>query len=90
MVKVECRQSVKYVTPTGQIVDALVTAAWSFTTINVVYVLEDESRKDSYGRQIERATSVTHASTPGRAHGNYWFLGSPDEIVDKTHQPKPY
>lgn len=51
--------------------DALVTAVWSDTCVNLVFVSGDESRKDSFGRQIERETSVCHASQAG-AHGNYF------------------
>ncbi len=41
---------------------ALVTAVWSDTCINLVFVSGDENRTDQYGRQLERHTSVTHAS----------------------------
>lgn len=51
--------------------DALITAVWSDTCVNVVFVSGDESRQDSFGRQIERETSVTHVSMAG-AHGNYF------------------
>jgi hypothetical protein len=59
---------------------ALVTAVWSKTCINVVFVSSDESRKDGYGRQIERQTSVQHKSI--QPHGFYWRF--PDE------EPNPY
>ncbi len=43
---------------------------------NVVYVSVDPQREDTYGRQMERATSVVHkVSQP--AGGNYWHW--PDE-----------
>jgi len=51
--------------------EALVTAAWSPTCINVVFVSEDEKKQDSYGRQIERATSCQHKSIMN-VHGFYW------------------
>jgi hypothetical protein len=38
---------------------------------NVAFVSGDPAREDSYGRQIERQTSlIHHGSQP--AHGNYW------------------
>lgn len=44
---------------------------------NVVYVSEDPLKKDSYGRQTERATSVVHISKQP-AHGYKWCW--PDEL----------
>lgn len=70
--KPQLRQVVVYTDPKGADHDALVTAVWSDTCINLVYVSDDESKRDDYGRQIQRQTSVTHASGPGQAHGNYW------------------
>lgn len=89
-VKVETGQHVVYVDPKGVARPAVVTVAWSHTCVNVVFVSDDKSKTDSYGRQIERETSVIHASTPGRAHGNYWYATSPDEKLDETHQPQRY
>jgi hypothetical protein len=51
--------------------NALVTAVWSETCINVVFVTIDEAMIDTYGRQIARSTSVSHVD-PNSAHGNYW------------------
>jgi len=62
--------------------DALVTACWGGTEwedgalapcINIVYVSKDETKTDSYGRQIERDTSVPHRSSQ-TAPGNWWKL----------------
>jgi len=48
---------------------ALVTEVWdsgaeqrmdSLPALNLLYVVEDETRKDQYGRQIERESSVVH------------------------------
>lgn len=39
--------------------------------VNLVFVSDDKERRDGYGRQIERATSVVH-KTAQPAHGNYW------------------
>jgi hypothetical protein len=44
--------------------------------INLVYVSSDASKDDPYGRQIERQTSVVHASTQP-AGGFCWRM--PDE-----------
>ncbi len=41
---------------------ALVTAPWSATCINLVMVSDNEAEQDTYGRQIKRETSCTHAS----------------------------
>jgi hypothetical protein len=65
--------------------DALVTAVWSDTCVNLLYVSGDESRKDSFGRQIERESSVTHVSMAG-AHGNY-FRHS-DEASKPRQEPQ--
>lgn len=55
--------------------EALVTAVWgspeSLPAINVVYVSEDESRTDQYGRQTVHNTSVVHESKQS-AHGMFW------------------
>lgn len=70
---------VVYVDSRGRTRDALVTAIHEGMKpepgaqpgVNVVLVSDDEAREDSYGRQVERETSVVHeASQP--AHGNYW------------------
>ena len=42
-------------------------------SINVVIVVDDAAMRDNYGRQIERHTSVVHASSQP-AHGFYWRL----------------
>lgn len=57
--------------PKGNPHNALVTTVWSETLVNVVFVSDDENRQDSYGRQIERSTSLMHASVMN-VHGNYW------------------
>jgi len=56
---------------------ALVTAVWgnfdngNVPAINIVIINLDENQSDSYGRKIERWTSVVHQSRQP-AHGNYW------------------
>lgn len=67
-------QKVVFCDAKGNDRDALVTAVWSETCINLLWVSGDETKTDSYGRQIERQTSVTHATVSGQAHGNYWRL----------------
>jgi hypothetical protein len=54
----------------GQDHEALVTNNFG-TAINVVYVSGDAARTDSYGRQVERATSIQHVSVQ-TAPGYYW------------------
>lgn len=39
--------------------------------INLVYVSYDSSKKDPYGRQVERASSVQH-QTQTTANGRFW------------------
>lgn len=59
---------------------ALITAAWSPTCCNLVYVSDDEKKDDSYGRQIERATSVMHKSAQGdTVYGMVWCW--PEELT---------
>lgn len=74
--------SIVYGDHTGVEHDALCTAAWGENSwgegeqapcINVVYVTSDETKTDSYGRQIERDTSVPHRSSQ-TAPGNWWKL----------------
>lgn len=71
-------QEVKYYDPHGKLRPALVTAVGyesPTTWINVAFVNDDENQKDTYGRKIERATSVSHQSTHGdKMWGNYWTL----------------
>jgi len=50
---------------------ALVTNTFG-TTINLVYASEDVSRTDTYGRQLERATSVQHQGVAIHAPGMFW------------------
>lgn len=55
--------------------DALVTVYWGGEqpngALNCVYVSTDENKRDSYGVQIERASSVSRQSEH-TAHGRYW------------------
>lgn len=62
---------VVYHDPTGIPSNALVTAVWGAKCINLVITSQDENKTDPYGRQIERQTSMSHASV-NRVHGFYW------------------
>lgn len=83
--KVKVGDCVNYVDPVGQPSNALVTAVWSPTCINVVVVSDDTKESDSYGRQIKRFTSLSHKDqTP--VHGNYWKF--PNEELNPIVQPQ--
>jgi hypothetical protein len=70
--------------PKGIDHDALVTCDWG-SCINVVFVTDDESKQDSYGRQIDRnATSVTDGDRAG-VHGRYWRF--PEDARNEYHAP---
>lgn len=64
-------EHVIYTNPVGIDHDALVTAVWGPVCINLVFVSSDKERGDSYGRQIERQTSMTYVSQ-NKVHGFYW------------------
>tara|TARA_R110000868_G_scaffold118613_4_gene314548 strand:- start:762 stop:1025 length:264 start_codon:yes stop_codon:yes gene_type:complete len=64
-------EAIVYCDPTGVDYDALITAVWGTTCINLLFVSGDENRKDSYGRQVERQTSMSHVSQ-SQVHGFYW------------------
>jgi hypothetical protein len=69
---------VTFVDAKGHEHDALVTAIHGdpdqTPAINVVWVSDDESRRDQYGRQVERFSSVVHERNQSAdgPHGNYW------------------
>lgn len=44
--------------------------AWQ-PSVNLMFVTDDTSKTDPYGRQIERHTSVVHKEVQG-AKGMYW------------------
>jgi hypothetical protein len=77
-------ESVIYVDPVARQFSALVTAVWSPTCINLVLVSGDESKGDTYGRQIERQTSMPHKSM-NSAHGHYWMF--PGEEPNPIQRP---
>ncbi len=49
-------------------------------SINVVFVSDDETRHDDYGRQTERETSVVHKGNQG-APGFYWLHGQVELVT---------
>lgn len=83
-------EAVKYLDELRNWRDALITAPWSATCVNLVVVSADESKQDSYGRQVERETSQMHQSAQvdgeGFVVGRVWRF--PDEPEAKVrHQP---
>ena len=70
--------------PVGQAHNALVTAWWSETCCNIVIVSGDTAKRDDYGRQIDRHTSLNHKSETV-AHGYYWRW--PDEEPNPPRAP---
>ncbi|MGH2362929.1 MAG: hypothetical protein ACRDGM_20570 [bacterium] len=80
----ELGQAVKWHDPKGVEHDAIVTAVWNPTLINLVVVSKDENKRDEYGRQIERHTSQQHASK-NRVHGFYWRFA--DEVANPYVAP---
>lgn len=58
--------------------EALVTKVWvsvgNMPGVNLVFVVNDESKTDNYGRQIDRRTSIVHLSQqPARASCWAWL-----------------
>lgn len=72
--EVKVGQHVSYFDPTGKKRPAIVTNSFGITnpSINVVYVNDSEEQTDTYGRKLERSTSVPHRMHQ-QAHGNYWL-----------------
>lgn len=64
--------------------NALVTVIYSTGCINAVYVSGDDTRQDSYNRQIERTATCMHKSI-NQFHGQYWRW--PDEEPNAIAQP---
>lgn len=69
-----------YTDPVGKRHKALITAVWGRgpealgrNPINIVYVIDDPARNDPYGRQMERATSVSPKDGYS-AHGRFYEL----------------
>ena len=64
-----------YVDEVGVEHDALVTQYWGGEqpngALNCVYITTEDTKRDPYGRQVERASSVSRQSEY-TAHGRYW------------------
>lgn len=71
--------------PYGNPHNALVQAVWSPACINIVLVSYDDSKQDTYGRQIEHQTSQVHKSLQP-VHGYYWRF--PDEEPNLYKAPE--
>jgi hypothetical protein len=63
--------AIVYTDPHGVDHAAICTNAFGPTCINVAFVSGDPSRTDTFGRQLERQTSVAHQRA-WPAHGNFW------------------
>lgn len=67
-------EAVVYVDQFGNERPAVLTAVWGegpTPAVNLVFVSDDAEKRDTYGRQIERETSVVHQSSQS-AHGRFW------------------
>lgn len=58
----EVGKHIIFVDRKGKDCDALITAVWGPSCINVIIVSDDESRQDGYGRQTIHETSVPRMS----------------------------
>lgn len=84
--RVAVGDAVVYHDESGKPHNALVNVAWTppapgkLPLVNLLFISGDESRQDSYGRQFERASSVSHASA-WNAHGRYWRFADEEPIA---------
>lgn len=86
MKEVHVGDHVIWVDPVARQYNAIVTAVWSQTCINVVIVSGDPAKDDTYGRQIERHTSQQHKDVM-KVHGFYWmFPGEEPTPVGKPQE----
>ena len=73
--EVRVGDNVEYFDEYGHPYLGLVTAVWgpadAMPSINLIYVSGDSTKTDSYGRQIDRATSVVSENNQS-AHGRWW------------------
>ena len=77
--EVNIGDNVIYADEFGTTHDALVTHNWGQSdtkpSINLLWVSTDSEKMDTYGRQIERNTSVVHQDNQS-AHGRWWAFPS--------------
>lgn len=72
--KIKIGDSVTFIDSFRKENPALVTAVWSPNCINLVVVSNDSDKTDTYGRQIERYTSVNNKSCQGEViYGMVWY-----------------
>jgi hypothetical protein len=75
---VQIGDAVKVVDEVGVEHAGLVTAVHGQQTetyvpsINAVFCSSDETKRDPYGRQVERFSSLSHRSNVGPTPGRYW------------------
>ena len=74
--ELEIGDAVIYADPMGVTHNALITQVFPHPggenpLLNVAYVSNNEKRRDTFGRQIERRSSVPHKDAHP-IHGNWW------------------
>lgn len=75
---------VEYYNPVGKKFDALLTAVWGSACVNLLYVVDDNSQTDNYGRKIDRSqTSLMHGNVQ-QAHGQYWLWPQEERQTPKV------
>lgn len=79
MKEVHVGDIVIYTNPKGEDHNALVTAVWGAKCINLVYVSNNTSEGDGYGRQIKSESSSSYADV-SRVHGNYWRFVEDEKV----------
>lgn len=52
--------------------NGLVTAVHGASCINAVYITKDQSKRDPYGNQVERLSSLSKKSDNTAANGRYY------------------
>lgn len=77
-------ETVIYHDPHNKPHNALVTAVWGVTCINLLYVSDNPAETDQYGRQLKRVSSNSHKSL-NTAPGNYWRW--PEEEANPATTP---
>lgn len=59
--------------PYGKRFDALITAVWGPSCINVVIVVDDPKQKDNYGRKTYKGYTSVNNGNAHEAHGYFWL-----------------